>query len=238
MQNKIDDKFLDDFFEEFVVLDHLGTVAYRLPRIRRFCGHSHISVGLHTLIVAAKVSTFVENDKLPILSQWLCVLNALMHDAHESVLSDIPKPVGALIDNGNKDSLSYLKKYIDRYLYEKCLPNLTPELRARVQVTDTVTKRFDQVVGLAEHAWLKRGNPEWEDTPTDKQINQWIEGYISNLTESPRWGIFGTITNEMTHDNPSNWLDERWIQREWEQQVRWAMTQINAVAREEKEETQ
>ena len=82
----------------------INDVASHLSRIPRFCGATQTewNVAAHSLHVAHLALKDGADNAL--------VLAALLHDAHEFLLSDIPSPIKALIREDSPDGFGPLKR--------------------------------------------------------------------------------------------------------------------------------
>lgn len=81
----------DIFFSEDLLALRLTVARYlgtTLSNIRRFCGHSHVSVARHSLAVMRGVI-----DDLDVG----CKVHALLHDAAETFVADMPRPLKQLL---------------------------------------------------------------------------------------------------------------------------------------------
>lgn len=87
---------------------HIYDVAHHLSRIPRFAGATRMpwSVAAHSLHVC---SLAMQRGGTP-----EAALGALLHDAHEFLLSDIPSPIKALVAQDSPGGLGPLKRLEDK----------------------------------------------------------------------------------------------------------------------------
>ena len=225
MTIKLDDEFLDNYFEDFIVVDHLDTVAQRIAATYRFAGESPISVGLHCLMVAERVRKMDYITERSKNSQWRGILNALMHDAHEAVISDIPKPIAELLNQNNHNAIINLKDRVDRYLYNKCLPALSKSVRFSVYDFFGSTARADKKVLEEEYKWLKK----WNRCQSDLETNFAIEDLIRKTNPDRERGVFEDVRCKDKGRAPTDWCNRDNIKRCWEEYVRLAVRNINQL---------
>ena len=220
-------EFLNKYFAGFIAVDYLETVAKRLAWLMRWCGESPISVLLHSLMVAERVRHSAELKELPPYEKWCSILHALMHDAHEAVIADIPKPVAKWINDNHENCIQKIKKDVDLYLYEKCLLGLSHSLFLSVYAQDIPTVKADEEVLDFERKWLREGTICWKRLPSQYEINIRIEDLIRKVIRNRRTGCFADVRSKEKGDNPYNWCDPNALQLMWQEYVRVAIRKIN-----------
>ena len=115
---------LDDFNEsDFSIED----IAHSLSNQCRFAGHTKkfYSVAQHSLIVSWLATKYARNFPELKKSDIKGIgFHALMHDAHEAFIGDIPTPGSILIDSYSENKyvkrcINDTKKYLDEIIFEK-----------------------------------------------------------------------------------------------------------------------
>lgn len=126
----------------------IGDLAWSLARLPRFLGHvatRPYSVAQHCLLVA-EIAAREGGER------WR--LPALLHDAHEALIGDIPTPVLEALGVGADLKLGGIKMELDRAICKAVAPDLDPgDLRR-------ITVRFaDRMAFLIEWRDLMYGEP-------------------------------------------------------------------------------
>ena len=220
----LNEKFLDNYFEDFIVVDHLDTVAQRIAALLRFCGEG-VSVGIHCLQVAEYVRYEPYMQKHTKQAQWRSILNALMHDAHEAVISDIPKPIAELLNQNHSNTIVHLKEKVDLYLYDKCLPGLSEKERKSVYACKGPTEFADKQVLKEEYKWVTK----WNRCQSTLETNLRIEDLIRKTNKDRKYGVFQDVKCKGHGGKPTDWCNRDNIARCWEEYVRLAVRNINLL---------
>ena len=225
---QIPKQFMSAFFNEFVAIDFIDTLAYRLARIYRFCGESPISVALHSLLVAELVRQAVRSNGFEPRVRWTSVFMALMHDAHETMLTDIPTPVASLFDKNYDNCIKDAKAQIDEYIYERCFHNFAGTIPGAIR--DDAAYRASQADDCArsyEYGWLKDNGKAIHNATSSISKNLYIQTLISKtIVKSRVGGVFERIDSEaIAYD----WSNPHAIHTLWEQQTRIAIENLHTI---------
>jgi 5'-deoxynucleotidase YfbR-like HD superfamily hydrolase len=138
----------------------IGDIAWGLSRISRFCGQTitviPYSVAQHSLFVAEEVARMTED--LSEFKNSNIVLHALLHDAAEAFLGDVPSPVKHLpelkpiIDTIENNLLVAI--YISLEIY----PPSENELKI-IKTADRIAQKIEA------HAFMMSRGSHWEGLP-------------------------------------------------------------------------
>ena len=220
---RITEEFLDSFFNDFMVKDLLDTVGYRLARIKRFCGESPISVALHSLIVFE--ITRQQSDKLHQTGGWwFKQYRALLHDAHEAVLSDIPTPVSDKIIP--VDYLREAKRTIDEYIRRNSLFGAI-DIMPNALEDDAIgigkdIREADDFARSKEFDWLQENGYHLHEAEYAINTNILIEKLIRYTFPKRKGGLFAGLKDENDGTVAYDWQSPHAIQKLWEHNVRYA----------------
>lgn len=137
-------------------------IAHSLSRLCRYAGHTpHLySVAQHSMAVAtAVVETSVGNDP------WL-VLAALLHDASEAYLVDIPAPI---------KRLPGMQAYrdLERRTHRAILASFMPAAQVDRCIDHAEIARADLAVLHREKLSILRSDLEWGPLPDPAPLSVW-----------------------------------------------------------------
>lgn len=135
---------LFDYREPRPEMFRLEDVAFALSRIPRFGGHvANYTVAHHSLLVERLAKQHGEDPEVR--------LAALMHDAHEAYVGDVPTPLKVLCPDHN-----VIEDRVERILRE----TMTPSLRSEHYET---VRQYDQFAMHLEAFVLFDTPPVWVD---------------------------------------------------------------------------
>ena len=193
-------KFLDDYYDAFMITDPIETIAWRLTQLFRFAGESIISVALHSLIVEELVRQAAKRKVSDPKTQCIAALLAIMHDAHETLLTDIPTPVGNLIDKNHNNCLQNIRKQVDKYLFERCFPILVGRITpAQFKTAAVLVNEADNHARDQERKWLKDYGYAIRLAATAYDQELHINQLIINTIPERTGGPFAPITQDTKH---------------------------------------
>ena len=137
-------------------------IAWGLSRIARFCGATitpvPYNVGQHSILVAEKVERDIENMGWPKGLNYDTVLKALLHDAAEVYVGDVPSPVKKI------PSLQPVFKELEDRLMSAIFDafNLAPMSSEEYKIIKTADKWAQKIEA---HAFMPSRGKHWEGMP-------------------------------------------------------------------------
>ncbi len=163
---------------------HPHDIAVALARLPRFCGHTiePFSVAQHSVLVHDILVWLAPNAERTLR------LAALLHDAHEAYMGDIPKPLCELLGA----PVAQLKRRLDRVIHVRFgLPETLPE------GWDLLVRQADRIALATEREWLMGPEP--------KPWDEWLSGCrgwpLADLSLSGRYSLaqrFRPLLDELT----------------------------------------
>jgi len=136
--------FLDPKPEDITI----GDIAQALANKCRFSGHTQefYSVAQHSVLVAEQVANDLPEEEATIIKLW-----ALMHDAPEAYLNDIPRPILKSTKIGAEMEM----------LTTKCLSAISENFKIPLPIPDAVWEADDRML-VTERDQLMLDSPlEW-----------------------------------------------------------------------------
>jgi hypothetical protein len=158
---------------------NIEDIAWGLSRISRFCGHTitviPYNVAQHSLFVANEVDTFLNDHTLvkhleipdDIWMHWMVstdmmsslVLKALIHDAAEVYLGDLPSPIKQIPE------LRPVIKKIEAGLMTAVYTSLN--ITEPTEYEEKIIKYADKIAQKIEaHAFMPSRGKHWPNMPT------------------------------------------------------------------------
>ncbi len=110
-------------------------IAYALSNIKRFNGHSQVSVLRHSLAVAAHFNIDTETD---------AYLWAILHDAAEAYLMDVPVPIKGIVGQKWAERYEYLEEIVC-YRFDAGIPYVMHE--KKVKNIDRMVVEYEMDIG-------------------------------------------------------------------------------------------
>lgn len=116
-------------------------IAYSLARIKRFTGHTTISVAQHSIEVMMGLYMRPDFSEVWRGTARTALLYALLHDAHEAYTGDISRPMNNAIaefSSGVESPVNGIKRRVQRVIHEHfgLLEEPGTALRAAIGVAD------------------------------------------------------------------------------------------------------
>ena len=162
---------LDPRPEDIEIVD----IAHSLSRKTRFNGHAsrHYSVAEHSILVAYHVSLDDPDPRV--------VLAALLHDASEAYLSDVPRPIKMLDEMAPYRAV---EEKVERLIAAKYgLPWPMPDI-VKIHDDRALATEFRELVAVKSTPWGLNAEP-WEDMP-EKSMSDPTSS-LETIFQSPRY---------------------------------------------------
>lgn len=149
-----------------LTLTEIGT---SLSRINRFAGAAHWSVAQHSVLVMRLIDQLGGQINTAEARLW-----ALLHDAHEAIIGDIPTPAAELLGFGWR--LMALKHRLDRALWSSFTGAPFPDRQTRAAVKFADQRALElEIRGLDKHPrYWRRLLCDWE-IEGFQDGEQWVE---------------------------------------------------------------
>lgn len=144
-------------------------IAHALSNICRFNGHSlrFYSVCEHSILVANEIEKLYPKDKH-------FILQALLHDATEAYMPDVPKPLKYFWDT--KFHIMDFEDKIMTHIYHQLKINTTKSQTYRI-------KQYDNALLRTESNILFKDRKLWEFPGGTPEVNPFIVGWYPETVE-------------------------------------------------------
>ena len=232
LKMKLTVKSLDEFYRPLIITDLIDLIGWRLAHIFRFAGESPISVALHTLIVAELVRQNQRDIDDRLITNTNS-LHALMHDAHESFIGDIPAPVCDYLDEEHGLAIEKITAKVRSYLGRRCLLDTKyapAAVRGRAQ---ELVRKSDNKAAMEEYAWLKKNQYAIRRAKDNRALNCLIQDLIRQTIPDRFGGIFENVGPDNTI--VIDWCNPKAMQTLWEDNLRRTTFKLQQMQREEEE---
>ena len=232
---KLTTKNLDDYYNQFIIIDIIELIAWRLAHIFRFAGESPISVALHSLLVTELVSQDIDDPRSNIYLGWASMLMAIMHDSDESCTSDIPSPVCDYLNHNYDGAIDHLKSQLRKYLYNRCFPSRIVRIpSAEIQnAAQELIAKADEKARKCEAEWLEKYGYELRKARTTNDTNVLIEILIKRTLKYKTRGVFANVRDADDGNVAYDWQCPRAVKTLWEDSVRILVNNLEIMERKD-----
>ena len=150
---------------------NLSDITYALGNVRRFGGHVRHSVAAHSLFVAALARKGYGSYGA---GAHDLRLHALLHDAHEAYMTDIPTPVAMVL---GRERVTALKERLQAAIFVALAVRPPTPL-----VRDTV-RRLDSVAMIVERHGMPRPDSGWGPSWPDVRVPEYAWDLWAEIRE-------------------------------------------------------